>query len=63
MSITLYLNGKKVKFWGELGWFGGNPSCLFNLTILEHCDDDYYTLLSIQVIKLVLAFGFEQLEA
>jgi len=59
MSIILYINSKKINFFFEIGWFRGNDFSLFKLELFNKPDsaDELY-ILSLQIIKFDITFGF-----
>jgi hypothetical protein len=65
MRALLYINGKKVRFWGEGGWYPGGEFALLRVSIGEAVGElptDTYTILSILYLYFNLAFGFELLK-
>jgi hypothetical protein len=65
MRALLYINGKKVRFWGEGGWYPGGEFALLRVSIGEAVGGlptDTYTILSILCLYFNLAFGFELLK-
>lgn len=63
MSMILYLNGKKVRFWVNFGWYSGELFYLLQVQIMEIYEKSSITLFSIQVIKLSFGIGFDLMEA
>jgi hypothetical protein len=64
MKALLYINGKKIKFWVNLGWFRGEPFALFSITLLaiEKYETVTVDILRMQVAYLMFAFGFCKLD-
>jgi hypothetical protein len=58
MRFRLYVNTKRIEFWGNFGWFS-DPFILFSLRIFEHLEGIGWTVFALQVAKFQVSFGFE----
>ncbi len=61
MRLTLYANGNKVRFWGNLGWYPGEPFILFKIEFMSQvvAENNDYTVFGIQIAKFSIGFGFD----
>lgn len=60
MSVSLYINGKEIRFNGSFGWFSGEPFYLFHINLFEIDALEYtklVTIFDLQIAKLSLTFS------
>ena len=57
MRINLYVNGDRIRFWLNTGWYRGNEFALLNLQLFEFSGSDMITIFGIQITKMSFCFG------
>jgi hypothetical protein len=60
MNIALYISGKKVSFYSNLGWYGGNDFYLFKFNLFGKMENqNSINVFDLQILKFSVLLGFE----
>ena len=59
MTISLYINGNKIEFYFDMGWYKGEDTYLMGLELFHKMDDiKMINIFKLNIIKFSIAFGF-----
>ena len=60
MNIVMYVNGKRIRFFINFGWYSGEPFRLFDLNLFSKYEmiDSLY-IFELTITKLMVTFGFD----
>ena len=62
MRVLLTINGKRVSFWLNVGWYRGEPFALFSVNVFEEFVKSSWTIFGVQVLKLMFCIGFDLID-